>query len=451
MSYRDYIESQFQHAWRTRRAPVAPSVAAFERMTIVALDETVRIARRRCPAYLRGMPKQVRGWAEFREIPILTRRVIQDDTETLMPRQPRAFSYAETSGTTTGASVRIPFTSNERLLRLKLSFTMRPVTPPGYTLQLVAQGRVIPPQVNGDRTLIVPCALGGIRYASADSWDNIISILFTRRDPVSGSGSICALDSAFPYLIIMLTGLMKERGVPPGRTAVRQLSLYGTYVASATRTVLEQTWRARTEMFFSCTELPCNAVECSNVRGRYHYVLGVVPEVLSRSSDEPVEVGGEGRLVLTGLYPLFQSIVPIRYDVGDWVRWLGPQECSCGRTGYTFEPLDRTKHVVFVRGKDVEIGLSARPTLEALAELPGVRQIPRPQYRYEVVPGRGGRQRVRLHVECNALADRAWQAALRATIRRRVHTSLPALAASQIALDVVLHARGTLTESDRRK
>jgi phenylacetate-CoA ligase len=78
---------------------------------------------------------------------------------------------------------------------------------------------------------------------------------------------------------------------------------------------------------YGCTEIGQVSAQCP-VSTRHHVSMeNVYLEVLD-DNDNPVEPGGLGRVVVTGLYNY--SMPFIRYDLGDYVI-LSAEPCACGR------------------------------------------------------------------------------------------------------------------------
>jgi hypothetical protein len=168
-----------------------------------------------------------------------------------------------------------------------------------------------------------------------------------------------------------------------------------------------------------------------------------------RSSVDPdtgtqVEPGGEGRIVLSGTWPFHRAAVLLRYENGDWGRWIGP-----AADGFPeFEMLGRTRDLVRFRDRQgTPLTIASIPIREALDGFGFVPKVPRPQFLVRVEEGRV--PRVTIDVECFAIAGNAWRARSEEAIREAVLDQLPALRAAcddgDVEVAIGLHFRSKLT------
>lgn len=92
--------------------------------------------------------------------------------------------------------------------------------------------------------------------------------------------------------------------------------------------------------------------QCEHLEGTFHHVhedLHYV-EILDMETNEPVEVGKVGKIVVTNLQ---RKLMPtIRYEVGDVGRWVDMQ-CKCGRKTRVFELLGRSDDIVIIGGGNI--------------------------------------------------------------------------------------------------
>ncbi|MBO9622648.1 MAG: hypothetical protein J7500_08040 [Sphingomonas sp.] len=148
--------------------------------------------------------------------------------------------------------------------------------------------------------------------------------------------------------------------------------------------------------------------------------------------------------MLSGTWPFHRAAVLLRYENGDWGRWIGP-----GADGFPeFEMLGRTRDLVRFRDRQGRPhSVPSVPIREALDGFGFVPKIPRPQFVIHVEPG--AVPTVRIDVECYAIAGPAWRARSEEAVRAAVLDHLPALRAAcndgDARLAIGLHFRSRLT------
>ena len=87
---------------------------------------------------------------------------------------------------------------------------------------------------------------------------------------------------------------------------------------------------------YACTEMGILAHQCPE-GGMYHInAAHYVVELLAVDSDNPVNVGETGRVIVTDLHSRAMPLV--RYDTGDLATLAG--SCTCGRPGLTLSAID---------------------------------------------------------------------------------------------------------------
>src|SRR5262245_37809576 len=97
-----------------------------------------------------------------------------------------------------------------------------------------------------------------------------------------------------------------------------------------TKRWLQEQWNAELISTYACSELGLAAIACPRDPNRYHFDHTMYAEVVDPQTSKPVDVGQEGRILLTGLYPFQQVCMFVRYEIGDWGRWRGDGVCECG-------------------------------------------------------------------------------------------------------------------------
>jgi phenylacetate-CoA ligase len=102
----------------------------------------------------------------------------------------------------------------------------------------------------------------------------------------------------------------------------------GEILDPQTRRAVFEAFGARVIDTYGCQELGKIALACPD-HGLMHVCAeNMIIEILDES-DEPVEPGASGRVVLTGFYNLATPL--IRYAIGDFAE-TAPVPCPCGRT-----------------------------------------------------------------------------------------------------------------------
>jgi phenylacetate-coenzyme A ligase PaaK-like adenylate-forming protein len=421
---------------------------------LLILADTYAYARTECEHYRHYPLEQIRSYSDLTTLPIIDRKMLESDLLAFCATGRAVFHYSTTSGTTTGQSLFIPRTHEEReALRQYRNLTL-PSDSKGdasrrLMLRLLPGGRLIPGPAGSSSELIGVYHLNMARENLWDNWDYLIGQLFAKFPVRWHLEQINLIHATPPCGLVMLTRYMLARGINPSDTAVRSLVVTGGWISRHTRTWLEAAWNAELATSYSCAEMNGWANECRLNPCKYHFNHTVYPEVVFPHTGELVVPGEQGRLLLTGAYPFHQACMLMRYAVGDWVRWIGNEPCTCGVTAPTVEFLGREQTVCFVELDDgTALPLSSVPILEALDPLPYIPDIPRPQYRY-VVQKQERRPHVTLNVECFTVGDKLWQKRAEQEIQAALFTEQPEVRAAvekgQIDFSIHLHTRSGLT------
>jgi phenylacetate-CoA ligase len=137
-----------------------------------------------------------------------------------------------------------------------------------------------------------------------------------------------------PEPLMMFALALRSRGLIPALAGIKRLILTGegSSIDSPTRRELERHWDAPCFDRYGMTEAGSVAAECVAHDGTLHILDDeFVAEVIHPASNEPLDDGDAGELVLTNLGRIDRPI--IRYRTGDRVRLLRESRCTCGRTG----------------------------------------------------------------------------------------------------------------------
>lgn len=418
-------------------------------LRLALLARTYDYSVEHCEHYRQYGRDRITSMGDFRALPVLERSTLTHHLETICVRSSELLHHTATSGTTTGQSVFIPRSVDEQRIldqyrRAMAQLPTGGAAHQGITLRLVPGGRLIPGGTGSAYDQIGVYNLNMARQNLWDNWDYLIGQLFAEFPVGWSRHTITLIHATPPCGLVLLTRYMLDRGIRPAETGVRRLVATGGWIGKTTRRWLQDTWAAELATAYSCAELNEPARECRLTPGHYHFPVPVVPEVVSPVTHETQERGSCGRLLLTGTYPFHQACMLIRYAVGDWVRWLGDDRCSCGVRAPTVEFLGRESTLFRYRSPhDPDLVLASIPTLEALSRFKYVADIPRPQYRWDTDDGQ-----LVLHVECFTVGGKAWQARAEAELAEALleeNAELAARVDGGLRLRIVLHARSSLT------
>ena len=157
-----------------------------------------------------------------------------------------------------------------------------------------------------------------------------------------------------PTYALHLAEVAGEEKIDLTRGKVKTIIVAGEPGGSipATRSHIEQAWGgARVVDHHGMTEIGPVTYECSSRHGVLHIMEeSYIPEVIDRKTQEPVDPGGSGELVLTNLGRTGSPI--LRYRTGDIVQRARHSACECGSTEMALEGgiLGRVDEMVVVRG-----------------------------------------------------------------------------------------------------
>ena len=196
-----------------------------------------------------------------------------------------------------------------------------------------------------------------------------------------------------PSYALRLAEVAQEYGMNMRESSVRVTIHAGEPGASipATRQRIEQAWGASTYDHAGMTEMGAYGFMCSQQSGVHVNEGEFIAEILDTQTDQPVQEGEVGELVLTNLGRWGSPA--IRYRTGDTVRH-GGYGCSCGRT-FLHLPggiLGRADDMLIVRGVNVYPSALS----QVLHRFPQV-----VEYRI-IVTREGAMYEIALQVECPA-------------------------------------------------
>ncbi|WP_439514666.1 phenylacetate--CoA ligase family protein [Oceanibaculum nanhaiense] len=132
-----------------------------------------------------------------------------------------------------------------------------------------------------------------------------------------------------PALALRLAELSLAGGPRP--VGLEQIITFGETVTPEIRARVRAAFGARVIDRYSCEEIGWIAFQCPAHEERYHTLsASVLVEILDEAG-QPCPPGQAGRVVLTALHGLAMPL--IRYEIGDYAEWAPQQDvCACGRT-----------------------------------------------------------------------------------------------------------------------
>lgn len=157
-----------------------------------------------------------------------------------------------------------------------------------------------------------------------------------------------------PTYALRLAEVAGEEGIDLGKSGVRAIIAAGEPGASipATRNRIEELWRGASVFdHHGMTEIGPVSYECSENRGVLHIIEeAFIPEIINPETQNSVEEGEVGELVLTNLGRVGSPL--LRYRTGDLVR---QGRCGCGVHDLALEGgiLGRSDDMVLVKGVNV--------------------------------------------------------------------------------------------------
>jgi phenylacetate-CoA ligase len=104
---------------------------------------------------------------------------------------------------------------------------------------------------------------------------------------------------------------------------------------------------------YGCSEAGTLAHECRHHRGYHINEADTLVELIDPDSQEPVQAGGSGEVVLTALSGP-RGFLPIRYGTNDVAAWIDHTPCICGRKSSRMGPIiGRRDHQLKIRGQTI--------------------------------------------------------------------------------------------------
>ena len=416
---------------------------------LALLHSTLSAATRLCQHYQQYDISALQSLSDIQKFPTLDRGKISGDLSSFCaPLSDDPFFYS-TSGTSSGRSLYVPHSRAEakvsKRYRSDYYGTKGDDGSNGVTLRLVPGGRLYWGSVDRGNTVIAPYFNNMARENLWDNWDTIIGQVFAGFPTGRSILPITAIHATPPYSMVLLTRYMLQRGLDPSSSSVSHLVATGSWMGLNTRKWLQETWGATIQTNYSCAELNFSAPECPDNPFLYHFDHHVLPEVVDDRCRQ-VLPGQSGAVLLTGLYPFHQACFLIRYANGDWARWEGIRDCSCGLLAPSITLMGRSTNLTVVNSPTSEMHWIIAPleVLNALDSLDCIPKVPRPQYLFVQ-----DNNRLTLKVECYALGTDQWQSRIGEEIRENLLNNsqglCDAVSDGEIKFSVELYPRSALS------
>ncbi|HOP48524.1 MAG TPA: AMP-binding protein [Desulfobacteraceae bacterium] len=334
-------------------------------------------------------PEDIKSIEDIRKLPFTTKAELQKSQEDLPPfgdfkciDDNKAARVFQTSGTT-GIPLKIPLSKNdwfnnyyEQFMYFTHAYDINETdiafVPFAYGLFIAWWGLQAAMEQQG--VTIVP----GGGQGSEERIRNIIDW---------GATVVCGT----PSYIIYLGELAKKLDVDLLSSKVRIVVTAGEPGAQvpATKNLIERLWGAKNYDDIGSTEISNFGFECVAQKGTHLLESMFLPESIDPETNEPVEPGENGELVLSNL--CCESVPLLRYKTRDLVKF-DYETCDCGRTFLRMDGgvLGRADDMFHFAG--VNIFPSAIENL--------CRQLPEFSSEYQlVVPPQGSGKRLLIKIE----------------------------------------------------
>jgi phenylacetate-CoA ligase len=235
-----------------------------------------------------------------------------------------------------------------------------------------------------------------------------------------------------PTYLLHLAKVAQDNGIDPRTLGVRVISTGGEPGAMSipnTGVRLKEAWGSRIFDFAGTQETQYMAWTCEEGVGHMNEDL-LYCEVLDPETNEPVEPGQSGKLVLTDL--VGKSHPCIRFESGDIVNGIDTEtSCKCGRTLSIFKGFSgRTGDIIKVRGVCVSVA-GIENVIRGIKECSD-------SYEYLAVKNGKGMDEIKVRVELNKDIDPGqWE-----NVRKKVAETLQL--SFMVNMDVEILPPGTL-------
>jgi len=205
-----------------------------------------------------------------------------------------------------------------------------------------------------------------------------------------------------PLSIELITREMINRNLNPSKSAIEHIGMTGSYIPSHRRRFIADSWNGSVYNTYSMAEHCGTASTCAN-GDLQHFSISCIPEVIDIGTQRQLDLGQEGVMVLTSLYPFQQCVPLIRYLTGDIVI-LTNERCSiCGYEGISIKEFVGRVHRCLdlseiSQGKNRFV--SSAKTYDVLSKFPEFTPSQNTVPRFNFVKSnKGGNLKVKIQIE----------------------------------------------------
>ncbi len=304
------------------------STNELEEMQVDLLRKQLVEAYRGVPFYRRRMdgagisPLDIRSMRDFRALPVLTKRDIQENMDEMLAEDiPASLRERNQTGGSTGSPLQF-WVDKERFDSRRASTDRHNAWAclyPGDWCAVLWGSRLDTgvaniPKVTWRRHLLDRSLILNTSLISEEDLANYITLLRRYRPQHM---------KAYAQSAVMFARYCRETGADDIR--FKSIITTAEVLLPEQRSLIEEVFHGRVFDRYGCREVSVIASECE-----HHTGLHVNSDALLVEIDPiPHAASGLGNILVTDLYN--RSMPLIRYQIGDMSKWQTGQECPCGR------------------------------------------------------------------------------------------------------------------------
>lgn len=331
--------------------------------------EAVGYAVRHCPYYRErlaaaGSDGSLRDWAQFRSLPLLTKRDIRENGDKLLSREFRREELVEArTGGSTGVALTLYF--DKRCQEMRNAAAMRSDRWAGWDIGMkVAAIWGNPPLADTLKKKLRNLLLDRVIYL--DTMD--INERSVRRFVEDWRREKPRAIFGHSHSIYILARQLRDLGVgdlrPEGIVSTSMMLL------APEREFIERVFHCRVTDRYGCEEVGLIASECEQHNGMHLNVDQVVVEFL-RDDGSDAAPGENASIVVTDL--INRGMPLIRYSVGD-MGVPSERACACGRGQPLMERITG-RQADFLKRPDGSLVAGVSLVERTLTAIPGIEQM----------------------------------------------------------------------------
>lgn len=324
---------------------------ALQEIQLVRLKQTVERVYNKVPFYREGFdkigvkPEDIKSLQDLRKLPFTTKAALRDN----YPYGLFAASLKETvrihaSSGTTGKPIVVGYTRND--METWTNLVARVISMAGVTDEDVTQICFGYGFFTGGFGLHYGMERVGSTVVPASSGNTEKQIMLMKDFGTT------ALVSTPSYALYMAE-VAKSIGIDPKSLSVRVGLFGGEPCTENMSQEIQNQWGIKVTDNYGLTEVmgPGVAGECCEEPGMHINEDHFLVEIIDPVTEEPLEYGEEGELVIT---PLTKEAFPvIRYRTRD-ITVLNPEPCRCGRTTVRMKKIKgRSDDMLIIKGVNV--------------------------------------------------------------------------------------------------